>query len=190
VFRAAINDAKAAVGDLIAKYAVRASVAVPFVLAFGFGTAALTLVLVERFGSIVAYALMAAGFAAVGLVAAALVAVKEQEEESAQALAEEQDTADVATDAAAQAAVQLPLAFLGTLFSSPAGPGAAVSGARMIGRHLPLVVLLALIAILFWPTEQSEGTEAADEREQPPEEPATAWAGDGQWRPNGLRPAP
>lgn len=78
MFRALINDAKSAVGAVIGKYAIRASVAVPFVVALGFGIAALTLALVERFGAITAYAIMAGGFAAIGLIAAAVVTVKEQ----------------------------------------------------------------------------------------------------------------
>ena len=141
MFRTLINDAKSAAGSVVAKYAVRASVAVPFLVAAGFGIAALTLVLVERFGSLTAYGIMAGGFAALGLVAALAVTVKEQEEEVADAAAEHNDTAEVATDAAAQAAVQLPLALLGTLLTSPLGPGTALGGAKMIGRNLPLVVL-------------------------------------------------
>jgi uncharacterized membrane protein YebE (DUF533 family) len=109
VFRTLINDAKSAAVSVVARYAVRASVAVPFLVAAGFGTAALTLMLVDRFGSLTAYAIMAGGFAAIGLVAALAVTVKEQEEEVADAAAEQNDTGEVATDAAAQAAVQLPL---------------------------------------------------------------------------------
>ena len=121
-------------------------VAVPFLVAAGFGIAALTLVLVGRFGSLTAYGIMAGGFAALGLVAALAVTVKEREEEVADAAAEHHDTAEVATDAAAQAAVQLPLALLGTLLTSPLGPGTALGGAKMIGRNLPLVALVS-----WWP---------------------------------------
>lgn len=163
MFRTLINDAKSAAGAVIAKYAVRASVAVPFVVAAGFGTAALTLLLVERFGHLAAYALMAAGFAAIGLIAAVVVAEKEKEESAAEVAAEENDTADVATDAAAQAAVQLPLALLGTLLTTPLGPGAAMGGAKMLGRNLPLVLLLVLVGLLFWPTKPSEEPSAEAE---------------------------
>jgi len=170
VFRTLINDAKSAAGAVIGKYAIRASVAVPFVVAAGFGTAATTLVLVDRFGAVMAYSLMAGGFAALGLLAAAIVTVKEQEEVAEDTQAEKSDTADVATDAAAQAAVQLPLALLGTLLTTPMGPGVAAGGAKMLLRNLPLVLLAAVIALLFWPSVQKP--DAADETAEPADDVA------------------
>lgn len=183
MFRSLINDAKSAAGAVIGKYVIRASVAVPFVVAAGFGTAATTLVLIDRFGAVIAYCLMAGGFAAIGLLAALAVTVKEQEEEVVDTQAEKKDTADVATDAAAQAAVQLPLALLGTLLTSPMGPGAAAGGAKMVVRHLPLVLLIALIGLLFWPSadEPAEG-EVAEPNED------TAASNQPEWQParNGV----
>jgi hypothetical protein len=194
VFRSLINDAKSAAGAVLARYAVRASVAVPFLVAAGFGTAALTVILVERYGPLIAYCMMAAGFAAVGVVAALIVTVKEQEEEVAEASAEQNDTAQVSTEAAAQAAVQLPIALLGTLLTSPAGPGAAAGGLKVIGRNWPLVLMLVLVGLLFWPIDNKEGVEeAAADREadkdletpQPePDAPVPAEAA--TWRANGM----
>jgi hypothetical protein len=175
VLRALINDAKTAAGAVIGKYAIRASVAVPFLIAAGFGTAAVTLILTERFGAMTAYAMMAAGFAAIGVIASLVVTVKEQEEEVGDTQAEETDTAEVATDAAAQAAVQLPIALIGTLLTTPMGPGAAAGGAKMLARNLPLVILLGLIALLFWPTKPAaadEAMEAAGDHPLPEGEPA------------------
>ena len=108
---------------------------------------------------------MAGGFTAVGLIASLVVAVKEQEDVVADTKAEEADTADVATDAAAQAAVQLPIALLGTLLTTPMGPGLAAGGAKALVRHLPLVILVALIGLLFWPStaSTSEGEAAGKE---------------------------
>jgi hypothetical protein len=188
VFRTLINDAKAAAGAVIGKYAVRASVAVPFVVAAGFGTAALTLMLAERFGSMAAYGMMATGFAALGVIAATVVSVKEQEEAAADTAAEKNDTAEVATDAAAQAAVQVPLALLGTLLTTPLGPGAAVGGAKILGRNLPLVLLLALLALLFWPTRANEAAVANTSADTSEEGEGSAEAGNGQWQhaPNGA----
>jgi uncharacterized membrane protein len=77
MLRGLINDAKSATGTVVAKYAVRASVAVPFVIALGFATAGITLVLVERFGHRDAYVMIAAGFTAVGLLAVLVVRSKE-----------------------------------------------------------------------------------------------------------------
>jgi hypothetical protein len=77
MFRGLINDAKSAAGTVVAKYAVRASTAVPFVIALGFATAGSTLMLVERFGHREAYVMIAAGFTAVGLLAVLVVRSKE-----------------------------------------------------------------------------------------------------------------
>jgi uncharacterized membrane protein len=172
MFRGLINDAKSAVASTITKYLARASVAVPFVVAFGFATAALTLMLVERFGAIAGYWMVAGGFAAIGLVAALAVGVKEHEEEIADKRAEQHDTAEVGSEAAAQAAVQLPIAALGALFSSPGGATTAAGGIKLLIRNMPLVVLLVLISMLFWPTE-SDANQEED------------WAAS---KPNGMHP--
>ncbi len=175
MLRALINDAKTAAGAVIGKYAIRASVAVPFLVAAGFATAAITLLLTERFGALVAYSMMAGGFAAIGLIASLAVTVKEQEEDVADTQAEQSNTAEVATDATAQAAVQLPLALLGTLMTTPLGPGAAAGGAKMLLRNLPLVLLLALIGLLFWPSQPTatDGAAADAESDQPPPDEAS-----------------
>jgi len=168
VLRALINDAKTAAGAVIGKYAIRASVAVPFLIGAGFGTAAITLLLTERFGALTAYAMMAGGFAAIGIIASLVVTVKEQEEEVADTQAEETDTAEVTTGAAAQAAVQLPIALLGTLLTTPMGPGVAAGGAKMLARNLPLVLLLGLIALLLWPTKATATDAAAEAQDDQP----------------------
>lgn len=188
MFRSLINDAKSAAGAVIGKYAMRVSVAVPFLVAAGFGTAALTILLADRLGSIAAYTVMAAGFAAIGALAAVAVSVKEQEEAVAGAAAEQTDTAETATDAAAQAAAQMPLALLGALLSTPLGPGAAVSGAKLIGRNLPLVAFLALVALLFWPAQGDDKGTAAEAAEG--EAKSASEPGNGRWHeaaPDGMQ---
>jgi hypothetical protein len=160
MFRGLINDAKAAAGSLVGKYLVRVSVAVPFIVAIGFAVAAITVMLVQRFGAVTAYWTVAGGSTLVGLLAAFVVSVKEQEEEIAENQAEASDTASVGTDAAAQAAVQAPMALIGTLLATPAGPAALASGAKILARNFPLVVLLMLIGMLFWPDEPT--AEGAD----------------------------
>ena len=59
----------ASAGSVATKYALRASVAIPFLLAGGFGIAGLTVFLIDHFGSRDAYLLLAAGFAMCGLLA-------------------------------------------------------------------------------------------------------------------------
>ena len=110
----------------------RASVAVPFIIALGFALAAITVMLVERFGHVMAYWMVAGGLAAIGIVAAAAVSVKEQEEEEAEQAAQDADTGDVVSEATAQAVVQTPIALLGALFSMPGGAASALSIARVL----------------------------------------------------------
>jgi Na+/melibiose symporter-like transporter len=159
VFAGLMNQAKAAASHLVLKYVARASVAIPFVIAVGFALAAMAVMLVERFGHVAGYWIMAGGLAGVGVIAAIAVSVKEQEEETAERKAEETDTKEVVTDATAQALTQAPLALLGTLFSTSGGATATVKVARVLGRNFPLVLLLVMIGALFWPTEQGEPKE-------------------------------
>ena len=158
MFRGLLNDAKSAVGSVIAKYLARASVAVPFLIAAGFAIAAITLMLVDRFGHINAYWMMAGGLAVIGAVASLVVTVKQQEDEVAEKTAEATDT----SDAMAEAAVQAPLALMGVLSALPVGPTSFMPLARVLGRNLPLVALIVLIGMLFWPAEaNAEGGEEA-----------------------------
>jgi hypothetical protein len=175
VFRGLISDAKAAAGAVIVKYVARASVAVPFLIAAGFATAALTVMLVDRFGPQTAYWMVAGGFTLIGAVAMLVVTVKEQEEEVAEAEAVAADTPEVAKEVA----VQAPLALLSALLASPMGPTSALGIARLLGRNLPLVLLLVVAGFLLWPTEpkpEGEAEEAA--APEPPPAP----------RPNGVYP--
>jgi hypothetical protein len=168
VFAGLINQVKAAVGGLLLKYLARASVAIPFVIAFGFALAATTVMLVERFGHVAAYWFMAAGLAAIGLIASVVVSAKEHEEGLAEQKAEATDTRQLVGDATAQAMAQAPLAVLGALFSAPGGATTVLKVARIAGRNWPLVLLLAMIGLLFWPTESKAGTaDGAEEAAKP-----------------------
>ena len=190
MFRGLLNDAKSAATAVIARYLARASVAVPFLIAAGFAIAAITLMLVERFGHIAAYWMMAGGLAVIGAVATLVVSVKEQEEEVAEQAAEATDTSDTVTEAAMQA----PLALAGILSALPLSPTAFVPIARTLGRNLPLVVLIVLIGMLFWPSETS--AEAGEEAVPggAGEQPAAAAGDEDEERPvrraNGADPLP
>ena len=174
MFRGLINDAKSAAGAVIAKYAVRASVAVPFVFALGFATVAITFAAAEKFGLIAAFWMVAGGFTAIGLVAAIAVTTKEQEQEIADEAAEKADTGEVASDAATQAMVQAPIALLGSLLTAAGGPSSAVHAARLLGRNLPLVLLVVMIGALFLPDLKSQDSSGDEDL--------------GAAKPNGSRP--
>lgn len=153
MFAGLINQAKGALADLVLKYVARASVAVPFVFALGFALAALSMMLVQRFGYVAGYWTMAAGLAVIGTIAALVVSMKEHEEEVAEQKAEQVHTAGARTSPTAQAVIQAPLALLGAIFSTPRGATSALKLARSLGRNLPLVVFIAMIGAVFWPRE-------------------------------------
>ena len=161
MFAGLINQAKSAAIHVVLKYVARASVAVPFVIAAGFALAALTVMLVERFGHVMAYWMVAGGLALIGVIASVVVSRKEHEEEVAEQQAAKADTEEVVSDATAQAIVQTPIALLGALMTMQGGATGALSAVRLLARNLPLVLFLVGIGALFWPTEH----EAASEEE-------------------------
>ena len=152
MFAGLINQAKSAASHVVLKYVARTSVAVPFVIAAGFGLAAVTVMLVERFGHVMAYWMVAGGLALIGVIASVVVSRKEHEEEVAEQQAAKADTEEMVSDATAQAIVQTPIALLGALMTMPGGATGALSAVRMLARNLPLVLLLVGIGALFWPT--------------------------------------
>jgi hypothetical protein len=87
MLKGVINHAAATAGSMLAGYAARAFVAVPFIIGFGFATAALTWLLIDRFGHRDAYLIIAAIFALVGVVAALIVSGKESRNEKPTAVA-------------------------------------------------------------------------------------------------------
>lgn len=167
MFRGLINDAKSAATSVIAKYLARASVAIPFLIAVGFAIAAIAHMLIAHFGAVVGCWILAAGFTLIGVVATLFVKHMEQEEEVAEQRAEAGDTAEVTNEAAVQALVQMPVALMGALLSAPVGPKAMANSAKVLLRNLPLVVLLALLALLFWPTQGAASKEAEEGEDRP-----------------------
>ena len=142
MFAGLINQAKSAASGLILKYVARASVAVPFVIAAGFALAAIAAMLVDRFGRVMAYWLVAAGLALIGVIASIVVSVKGYRGGGQRC--------------PAQALVQTPIALLGALMTLPGGSAGALSAVRLLARNLPLVLQLVMIGMLFWPTKEGE----------------------------------
>ncbi len=187
MFRGLINDAKSAAGSVVSKYAVRASVAVPFLIAFAFATGGVTLWLIDHYGAQEAYFIVAGGFVTLGLIAAILMQSKEQVEAVADTKAAATDTASVAADSVVAAAEQLPLAMLGTLLTSQLGPESLMSLVKGLGRNAPLVLLVVALGVLLWPnlignqaTPHTESKDAPD-----PVRPAA----NGAYYPNELQDA-
>ena len=152
MFKGLLNRASSTISGLVLRYVARTSVAIPFVVALGFALAAVAGMLVERFGAVLGYWVMAGGLAAIGLVATLLVSFKEHEEEIEDERAERTDTVHLATEVGRE----LPIGLLGAIFSVPGGKAIGLSAMRMLGRNLPLVALLAMITALFWPPSEDQ----------------------------------
>ena len=157
MFQEIANRAQRAVETLVSKYVTRLAVAVPFVVALGFGTAAASVKLTEMYGSMLANTVLAGIFATIGLVTAAAIAVSQPTPE----LITEPSSA-VAHEPAPQQSGSEPLlanadamlAAVGAL-----GPTALPLLLRLLVRNLPLVLgVLVLAYLLFSDTGKSRGT--------------------------------
>src|SRR3990172_10885195 len=93
-----LQRAERKVDSVVAKYIGRATVAVPLVVAGGFATAALTVKLVELYGAVTAYALMAALFAVLSVVTAAVISFDSQSVPEAADQPASEDSAKIAED--------------------------------------------------------------------------------------------
>ncbi len=148
-----INDAKSAAASVAAKYAARASVALPFLIALASATLAVTLMLSERFGAINALWIVAGGFTTIGAIATFVVATTEKAQDTLADEAAATPAGATSTPEAADAAMtQAPLALLGDLLTSIGGPATALSAGRLVGRNLPLVLLAGLVGLLLLPS--------------------------------------
>jgi hypothetical protein len=122
-----MNWLTTSVGSIATKYALRASFAIPFVLAAGFAIAGLTAYLIEQFGARDAYWILAAGFAISGGLAILVVRWREaHEEEEAKGLS----TSSVAplVTAATKAAVAAPGESAKSTASDRGGWASALTG--------------------------------------------------------------
>src|SRR5690606_29641685 len=73
MFQGLFKRAERSIDSVVARFVDRALVAVPLLVAAGFATAALTVKLVEVYGHVTAYAMMAALFAVIGAVTMAVL---------------------------------------------------------------------------------------------------------------------
>lgn len=161
MLQAILNRAQLSVDKLVTKYVTRLAVAVPFVVALGFGTAAAAVKLSQEFGSPIAYAVLAAAFAAVGLSASAIIAVSGSSATTT-AVTEAQVRSDTRSadpgTVQAKSAIDpdLMMAALGTL-----GPAAIPTVVRLLARNLPLVLAIVMIAYILF--SQRPETDASPE---------------------------
>lgn len=131
----------------------RAIVAIPFIIAGGFGTAALAIRLNREFGSEMGFLILAAGFAALGLVTALVFRVRSEAPAEADSAAEDPSTESVAaTDAPDFAGADRELMMAALTSAAPIALPAIV---RTIGRNLPLVAAVAAAAFIISRDNQS-----------------------------------
>ena len=159
MFESIINRAQHSVESVVTKYALRAAVTVPFLIAFGFGTAAATVKLVQMYGHTQAYSIIAAAFAVIGLIAAASIAATSPR--SATAAAVETQEA-VGSESGAEKSVfdsDLLVTTLGIV--GPKAIPAIPLLLRFAVRNWALVVALIGVAYLLMSEKQSPTTEVA-----------------------------
>lgn len=164
MFDALINRAANSVESAVARYAVRAAIGVPFVIALGFGVAAVTITLSDRFGPAAAYGLLAAGFAAIGLVA---VAARAATYHGATNLSPVEPVADAASagsppaeDPVSNSSSDLLLTALSTV--GPRAIPAIPSLFRFLARNWALVLAVAMV-VLMLAMEKSKEPQGAPE---------------------------
>ena len=146
LFQGLFKRAERSIDSAISKFVGRATVAVPLLVAGGFATAALSIKLVELYGHVSAYAIMAVLFSVIALIT---MAVNNKESEPAAAGNAEAETA---TDASQEAdeesdGPQLPPEVMALLTS--VAPAAAPGIARGVARNLPLIFILAIAAFVI-----------------------------------------
>lgn len=158
MFQAVIQRAQRAVDSTLAKLVTRAAVAVPLVIAAGFGTAALTVTLTDVYGPALSYTMMAGLFVLLGGLTAALVSANGSTEATPA-----EPTPTMAEDVAEVAAPLLDRDTLVTLLST-AGPVALPGLLRVAARNLPLLVMAVIVAFFFFgrsvTSTEGEATEA------------------------------
>lgn len=162
MFQSLVNRAQRSVDSLVSKYVARAAVAVPFIVAMGFGTAAASVKLTAEYGSMTAYTILAVAFSAIGLVAAVAIALSSSQP-AATADAGAQQTAAAASEQASDAREPSfpidPATVLSML--ATVGPALTPPLLRLLARNLPLVMGLAVLAYLLFADAGKRANETA-----------------------------
>jgi hypothetical protein len=147
MFQSVIQDAKRAIGATIERAVERAIVAVPLIVSLGFATAALTAYLTEVYGSRIAYTIIAAIFAVLGLIVA--LSMPTVSEDLAGENAEPEKKAEGATHASASGLGDLggSLTSIATLVAG--NPRLALAGVTLLLRNVPMLLMVGLMTYLL-----------------------------------------
>ena len=149
--------AEATVDNAIAAALARALIAVPFLVAAGFATAGIALYLYEEFGSTAGNLVMAAVFAVVGLVTAAVVTARLATDTPAHVSANaDTSSADQSEDKVA-GLDPMDREVLSAALAA-VGPLAAPLVLRSVVRNLPLVAAIAAAGFILTRPSASDAT--------------------------------
>lgn len=164
MFQGLFKRAERSIDQAVSKIVARAMVAVPLLIATGFATAALTVKLVELYGEITGYALMAALFAVVSLLTVAIVGINGTGAPQEERVAETEKAAETtgSSDEQISDVGDLLTPELKSLLAS-AAPVAVPGLLRGVGRNLPLIFILAIVAFVISQFAESPESEGPDE---------------------------
>lgn len=172
MFDRLFRRAERKIDSVVAKYVRRVIVAVPLLIAAAFATAAISVKVVEVYGPVNGYAMMAGGFAALAAVIAifAFASAARTPVEEAEASAASENEKEKMRDGDESPLV--PPELLSVL--AAAAPAAIPGVARAAARNLPLLVALAIIGYLFtrFAGRTPPGDEAMPTPDVPDNEPA------------------
>ena len=160
MFGSLFRRAQATVDNAIEHVVNRVLVAIPFLIAAAFGTAALSLRLNREFGAETASLILAGGFIVIGLIVALIV--HSRSSQPAEPLTEAAETAERAADEAADPAManvdrELLMAALTT-----AAPLALPALLRALGRNLPILAAVAAAGFILSRSNETDVLEPGE----------------------------
>lgn len=164
MFQGLFKRAERSIDQVVSRIVVRTLAAIPLLLAAGFASAALTAKLVEIYGAITGCALMAALFAVIGLITVAIASINSTGAPGEAPGAEAEKVAETAgsgEDKTLDAEDLLSPELRALLVS--AAPVAVPGLLRGVGRNLPLIFVLAVVAFVI--SQFAEGPDANGEHE-------------------------
>jgi hypothetical protein len=147
MFQGLFRRAETTIDTIVAKYTARIMVAVPFVVALGFATAAATVKVVEVYGQAAGLSIMAGVFAVLTLATMAAVGTGVLRDDGHGSEDEMRTGADEPERLASEVDSMLTPELRAVL--GAAAPMALPVVARAVVRNLPLLILAALIIYIF-----------------------------------------
>lgn len=173
MFDRIFRRAERKIDSVVSKYVRRAIVAVPLLIASLFATAAISVKVVEMYGPVNGYAMMAGGFATLAAIIAlfALTGQRTPVEEAEAAAANDAEQVKRDNDSPLVSPELLSVIMA-------AAPIALPRVARSAARNLPMLVALAIISYLFarYSMQSEPESDAAAGASEDPPGPAEAGA--------------